>query len=71
MPDDPALQHLLAAHRVERLAGRDCGGIVIRPVTQLEIASSDIRARASAGRSIDFLVPPAVAQLVRRHALYR
>jgi nicotinate-nucleotide adenylyltransferase len=33
-------------------------------------ASTDVRARAAAGESLDGLVPPAVAQLVEERALY-
>ncbi|MCB1802722.1 MAG: nicotinate-nucleotide adenylyltransferase [Gammaproteobacteria bacterium] len=62
---------LLRQHRVEQLDPARNGQIVGCPVTQLAIASSDLRARVAAGRSIDFLVPPAVAELVARHGLYR
>lgn len=71
MPDRPALNELLTAHGVDRLSGAAYGQIVSCPVTQLEIASSDIRARLAAGRRIDYLVPPAVAQLVVDRGLYR
>jgi nicotinate-nucleotide adenylyltransferase len=40
-------------------------------VTQLDIASSDIRNRLRGGRSIDFLVPESVHALIHRHGLYR
>ncbi|HOP16481.1 MAG: nicotinate-nucleotide adenylyltransferase [Gammaproteobacteria bacterium] len=46
------------------------GQVVFCPVTQLDIASSDIRARIAAGRSADFLAPPAVLALAARHRLY-
>ncbi len=66
---DPALQHLLERHEVKQLsAGR--GQIVISPVTQLDIAASDIRRRISAGRSIDFLVPDPVLTLIKAYGLY-
>jgi nicotinate-nucleotide adenylyltransferase len=35
-----------------------------------EVSSSDIRARLAAGRSIDTLVPPAVARHIYAHGLY-
>ena len=47
------------------------GQVVFCPVTQLDIASSDIRARIAAGHSADFLAPPAVLALAARHRLYR
>jgi nicotinate-nucleotide adenylyltransferase len=34
-------------------------------------SSSDVRARAAAGKSIRYLVPPAVEAYIRRHRLYR
>jgi nicotinate-nucleotide adenylyltransferase len=34
-------------------------------------ASTDVRARAAAGASLDGLVPPAVAELIRERGLYR
>ena len=40
-------------------------------VPLLEVSSTDLRARAAAGRSIRFLVPDAVAELVDSLGLYR
>lgn len=37
----------------------------------IEISASDIRSRVSQGRAIDFLVPPAVANYIREHELYK
>jgi nicotinate-nucleotide adenylyltransferase len=34
-------------------------------------SASDVRERAAAGRSIRYLVPPAVEQYIRDHRLYR
>jgi len=39
-------------------------------VTALDIAATDIRERVSAGRSIRFLVPPAVERFIRHERLY-
>ena len=41
------------------------------PVTRIDISGSDIRARVGAGRSIRFLVTPAVDQIIRQHGLYQ
>jgi len=41
------------------------------PIEPLPVSSSEIRARAAAGRPIDALVPPDVAAEVSRLALYR
>ena len=37
----------------------------------MDIASSDIRARLKSGRSIRYLVPPAVERYLRQHRLYQ
>ena len=37
----------------------------------LEVSSSEIRHRLRAGRSIRYLVPPAVERYIRQHRLYR
>lgn len=66
-----AAQRWLHRHRVDRLDPVRTGQIVTCPVTQLDIASSDIRTRVAAGRDIDDQVTPAVAGLIARYALYR
>ena len=53
------------------LAGSASGGILPVEVTQLEISSTDIRARVAAGRSIRFLVPEPVETIIRQLGLYR
>ena len=66
----PVLERLLATHLATELDQARTGQILFCPVTQLDIASSDIRGRLAAGRSIDFLLPPAVQALIARHRLY-
>jgi nicotinate-nucleotide adenylyltransferase len=39
-------------------------------IPQLEISSSDLRARAGDGRPLDYLVPPAVINRIRQFGLY-
>jgi nicotinate-nucleotide adenylyltransferase len=41
------------------------------PITPLAVSSSEVRDRLAAGRSIDDLVPAAVAAEIRRRGLYR
>lgn len=46
------------------------GRVVFCETTQLAISSSDLRARAAAGRSLRWLVPDAVARLLEDNAWY-
>jgi nicotinate-nucleotide adenylyltransferase len=41
------------------------------PMLRMDVSSSDIRARAAAGRSIRYLVPRAVELYIAEHGLYR
>jgi len=50
--------------------GHPAGASTI-PFAQSGISSTDIRARAARGESLDGLVPPAVANHIARHGLYR
>lgn len=70
-PEDAAARRIFERHRVERLGPTPVGQIVECPVTQLDIASSDIRRRLAAGRSADFLVPEQVLSVIRAHRLYQ
>ena len=40
------------------------------PVTRIDVSATDIRQRVQTGRSIRYLVVPAVEQLIRQHGLY-
>lgn len=73
-PDAPiadAVRTLLRQRRVETLDPGRPGQIVICRVTQLAISASDIRARCAMRRSIDFLVPDRVLELIQQRGLYR
>jgi nicotinate-nucleotide adenylyltransferase len=71
LPRPPALQQLLATHQTTTRDLTRTGQILFCPVTQLDIASSDIRQRLASGRSVDFLLPPGVLALIQQHRLYR
>mgnify|MGYP003574390813 FL=1 len=71
LPRPPALQRLLATHQTTARDLTRTGQILFCPVTQLDIASSDIRQRLASGRSVDFLLPPGVLALIQQHRLYR
>lgn len=69
-PSNPAAREILERREVERLTPGRTGQIVACRVTQLEIASSDIRQRLADGRRIDFLVPDAVLRLIAERRPY-
>ena len=62
---------IVAARRPGVLRPTSARGVTWLPMPQLEIASSDIRKRLAAGRSIRYLVPAAVERAIHRHRLYR
>ncbi len=67
----PELDQLLQAHGTEQLDLGRTGQIVLCPVTQLDIASSDVRRRIANGQSADFLTPRGVIEWIEQHRLYR
>jgi len=46
------------------------GGVIVVHATSLPISASELRARAAAGRSLTYRVPPSVATYIARHRLY-
>jgi nicotinate-nucleotide adenylyltransferase len=73
-PESAAAQKVLREIGAERFVGGDepitPATVAIVHAVSLPISSSDLRARARTGRSLDYRVPEAVAQYIRRHGLY-
>lgn len=72
-PLEGPLGELLAARRTGRtedLREAPAGRILVHPVTQLEISSSELRNLLSAGQDPRYLVPEAVRQAIRTTACY-
>jgi nicotinate-nucleotide adenylyltransferase len=55
---------------VRELHGSAAGRIYVHGVTQLEIASTDLRALIMSGRDLRYLVPEAVRDLIQRSGCY-
>ncbi|HET9693663.1 MAG TPA: nicotinate-nucleotide adenylyltransferase [Steroidobacteraceae bacterium] len=73
VPADGPLGELLAARRaasVDDLHADVAGRILVQPVTQLEISSTELRELLAAGRDPRYLVPDAVRELIRRTGCY-
>ena len=72
-PDLGPLQELLADRRTGRVGDLHesrAGRIYIHAVTQLEIASTEIRALVAAGRDPRFLMPDSVRQVIEESGCY-
>ncbi|MGI9225517.1 MAG: nicotinate-nucleotide adenylyltransferase [Woeseiaceae bacterium] len=72
-PDYGSLGHLLderGTHRVLDLHEKASGRIHVHAVTQLEIASTEIRELVAAGRDPRFLMPDAVRDVIIESACY-
>jgi nicotinate-nucleotide adenylyltransferase len=73
-PPLPGLDELVGnaqSERVSDLHQNVAGSVHFLDIPLLPIASSDLRARRRAGRSVRHLVPDAVADLIEQHGLYR
>jgi nicotinate-nucleotide adenylyltransferase len=67
------LGNLLAERRAldpNELHASLAGRILVQPVTQLEISSTELRELLAAGRDPRYLVPDAVCERIRRTACY-
>lgn len=66
------MAHLVVVDRPGTPTPIDDGFAWIRvDIPELEISSTELRARVAAGRSIDYLTPPAVVTCIAERGLYR
>ncbi len=59
-----------STHRTEDLHERRSGCIHVRPVTQLEISSAELRSLIKAGLDPKYLVPDAVRDIIAETECY-
>jgi len=73
VPAGGVLSGIMAGRRAgeaRELQTAPCGRVLIQPVTQLEIASTDLRHLLLTGRDLRYLVPEAVREIVLRSGCY-
>lgn len=74
--DEPLDAELRAAvagrltHDTAALQAQPAGHVFMSDTTELAISSTQLRAEAAAGRSLQWLVPPAVAELIETNGWY-
>lgn len=49
---------------------KTAGGILLRPITSLEISATDIRKQIAMGRNPRYLLPDAVYDYIKQHGIY-
>lgn len=64
----PAFRYDRRGEAIRHASGR---GVSLQRITALDISATTIRALVAHGRSIRFLVPPAVEAYIAEHGLYR
>jgi nicotinate-nucleotide adenylyltransferase len=72
-PEESAVKALLEARQVntpDQLRARNYGSIILQPVTQLDISSSNIRSLLAQGRTPRYLLPEVVLALIETEGLY-
>lgn len=74
LPTEGELARCIARHQVDSvqpLCEAPAGSLYFVPVTQLDISATRIREDLAAGRSVRWLLPEAVADLIEAQGLYR
>jgi nicotinate-nucleotide adenylyltransferase len=64
------LRQELERRQVAGAPDTPAGCVLLRPITQLDIAATDIRARLQDGRSVRYLIPDSVLDYIQKNHLY-
>ncbi len=67
--NSPALK-LIAERKVQQFS-QPAGQIILQPVTQLAISSTDIRQKIQQNQLLNFLMPDSVIDYIQQHQLYK
>lgn len=67
---DESLRRELAQRQVSGRPDTPAGCVLLRPITQLDIAATDIRNRLLDGRSVRYLMPDSVLDYIQKNHLY-
>ncbi len=57
-------------HEIAYIHENLAGGILLRPITSLEISASDIRKQIANGRNPRYLLPDSVYDYIKQHGTY-
>lgn len=64
------LRQELERRQVASPPSAPAGSILLKPVTQLDIAATDIRSRLQTGRSVRYLLPDGVLDYIQKNRIY-
>jgi nicotinate-nucleotide adenylyltransferase len=73
IPIDGTTAELLKTHLQNEIAyihENQAGGILLRPITALEISATDIRKQIAMGRNPRYLLPDSVYEYIKQHSIY-
>jgi nicotinate-nucleotide adenylyltransferase len=73
IPNTGIITDLLKArlqHEVSYIHEHLAGGILLRPITPLEISATDIRKQIAIGRNPRYLLPDGVYDYIKQHGIY-
>jgi nicotinate-nucleotide adenylyltransferase len=57
-------------HEIAYIHENQAGGILLRPITSLEISATDIRKQIAMGRNPRYLLPDGVYDYIQKHGIY-
>lgn len=74
LPQTGMVADLIAKHLQQDstfIHENSAGGILVRPITALEISATDIRKQIAMGRNPRYLLPDSVYEYIKNHGIYR